>query len=211
MSTQRNRYNEKGLISSALSGKGQEKWIIACPVFRKELEAILAEIELTPHILYMDYTVHINPESMDKELQSSIEKVSSAGQGPRFLVGRECRGIREMTEVVERCGGKIPQCRNCIDMLIGKELVEKLQGERTSLMTPAWIRMIRQSIDDGQWSVTDARLNLGWYDKIVLLDTGVEPLDDEQIMEFYDLIQVEVEIVAVDLSHFKTLLQNLLQ
>jgi len=30
-------------------------------------------------------------------------------------------------------------------------------------------------------------------------------------MEFYDLTQVEIEILPVDLSHFKNLLQELLQ
>ena len=78
-------------------------------------------------------------------------------------------------------------------------------------MTPAWIRMITQSIQDGNWSITDARINLGWYDKILILDTGVEPLSDEQIMAFYDLIQVEIDILPVNLEHFKTVLQNLLQ
>ena len=78
-------------------------------------------------------------------------------------------------------------------------------------MTPSWIRMINQSIADGQWSVTDARVNLGWYNKILILDTGVDPLDDEQIMEFYDLTQVEIDILPVDLKHFKALLQDLLQ
>jgi len=38
----------------------------------------------------------------------------------------------------------------------------------------------------------------------------VEPLSDEQIMEFYNLIQVEIDILPVDLGHFKKVLQNLL-
>jgi hypothetical protein len=96
-------------------------------------------------------------------------------------------------------------------MLIGTEFANTLQENRTSLMTPAWISMINQSIKDGQWTVTDARLALGWYNKILLLDTGVDALSDEQIMEFYDLIQVEIEILPVTLDHFQGLLKDLLQ
>ena len=185
--------------------------LIACPIFQKELESILLELNLAPSIKYMHYTIHNNPLMMEEQLVEKVADAKNATQNVRFLVGKHCKGKRDIADVVEDCNGKIPQARNCIDMLIGSELTRELQKNRTSLMTPAWIRMINQSIADGQWSVTDARVNLGWYNKILILDTGVEPLDDAQIMEFYDLTQVEIDILPVDLKHFKTLLQELLQ
>lgn len=185
-----------------------ETSLIACPIFEKELESVLAELNLAPTISYMHYTIHTNPLMMEEQLSEKI--ATGRGKNIRFLVGKHCKGLRDMTEVVESCNGKIPQAANCIDMLIGDELTQKLQENRTSLMTPAWVRMINQSIADGQWSVPDARLNLGWYNKILILDTGVDPLSDEQIMEFFDLTQVEIDILPVDLKHFKALLQDLL-
>jgi Protein of unknown function (DUF1638) len=198
------------LTNSNLEKHG-DKCLVACPIFRKELESVLGELGSVPQINYMHYTIHNNPLRMEEELQENIAKVSATGKDVRFLVGKQCKSKRDIAEVVEDCGGKIPQARNCIDMLIGDELARKLQKNRTSLMTPAWIRMINQSIAEGQWSVTDARLNLGWYNKILILDTGVDPLSDEQIMEFYDLTQVEIDILPVDLVYFKTLLQELMR
>lgn len=185
--------------------------LISCPIFQKELESVLQELDLAPTIKYMHYTIHNNPLMMEEQLVEKIADAKLTKENVRFLVGKHCKGKRNISEVVESCNGKIPQARNCIDMLIGSELTKELQKNRTSLMTPAWIRMINQSIADGEWSVTDARVNLGWYNKILILDTGVEPLDDEQIMEFYDLTQVEIDILPVDLKHFKALLQELLQ
>lgn len=185
--------------------------LIACPIFEKELESSLLQLNLAPRIEYMHYTIHNNPLVMEEQLVEKIADAESAAQHVRLLVGKYCKGKRDMTEVVDGCNGRIPQARNCIDILIGSDLTNKLQKNRTSLMTPAWIRMINRSIADGQWSVTDARVNLGWYNKILILDTGVEPLDDEMIMEFYDLTQVEIDILPVDLEHFKTKLQDLLQ
>ncbi len=190
--------------------KHGDKCIVACPIFRKELESVLKELDSAPQINYMHYTIHNSPLRMEEELQENVAKVAETGREVRFLVGKQCKGKRDIGEVVKDCGGKIPQARNCIDMLIGDELAKKLQKNRTSLMTPAWIRMINRSIADGNWSVTDARLNLGWYNKILILDTGVDPLSDEQIMEFYDLTQVEIDILPVDLEHFKVLLKKLL-
>ncbi len=185
--------------------------LIACPIFQKELESVLSKLNLAPRINYMHYSIHNNPLKMEEELQSGVEKASKTGGNVRFLVGKHCKGKRDIQDVVNDCGGRIPQARNCIDMLIGSKLTNELQRNRTSLMTPAWIRMINQSIQDGEWSVTDARVNLGWYNKIIILDTGVDPLSDEQIMEFYDLTQVEIEILPVTLDHFQKLLQDLLQ
>ncbi|HID70543.1 MAG TPA: DUF1638 domain-containing protein [Desulfobacterales bacterium] len=185
--------------------------LVACPIFRQELEYLLTELNLAPRISYMHYAIHNNPSKMDDQLQKSIEKSTDTCKKIRFLVGRHCDSEKGIDGVVKECGGQVPEAKNCIDMLIGHELAEKLQENRTSLMTPAWIRMITQSIQDGNWSITDARINLGWYDKILILDTGVEPLSDEQIMAFYDLIQVEIGILPVNLEHFKTVLQNLLQ
>jgi len=185
--------------------------IIACPIFEKELESILAELNLNPTISYMHYTIHTDPLIMEEQLKEKVATPLSNNKNIRFLLGRHCKGIRDMTEVVADHNGKIPRARNCIDMLIGDELTNELQKSRTSLMTPAWIRMINKSITDGRWSVADARLTLGWYDKILILDTGVDPLSDEQIMDFFDLTQVEIDILPVDLKHFKALLLDLLQ
>jgi Protein of unknown function (DUF1638) len=205
------RVESKSSLPESSLEKSGNKCLIACPIFRKELESVLGDLNQVPQINYMHYTIHNNPLRMEEELLENVAKVSATGKEVRFLVGKQCNCKREIAEVVEDCGGKIPQARNCIDMLIGDELARKLQKNRTSLMTPAWVRMINQSIAEGQWSVTDARVNLGWYNKILILDTGVDTLSDEEIMEFYDLTQVEIEIQPVDLDHFRTLLQELLQ
>jgi hypothetical protein len=70
--------------------------------------------------------------------------------------------------------------------------------------------MINQSIADGFWTVEDARLNLGWYDRILLLDTGLAPLDDEMLMAFFELTRVPIEILPVSLDHFRKVVEKLL-
>lgn len=78
-------------------------------------------------------------------------------------------------------------------------------------MTPGWIEMITNLVADDRWTVEDARLSLGWYDRILLLDTQLVPLEDEKIMEFYDLVQVPIEIMAIDLDHFQSVIELLIQ
>ncbi|MEN8189030.1 MAG: DUF1638 domain-containing protein [Thermodesulfobacteriota bacterium] len=189
----------------------QDKCFIACPIFEKELRAVLGLLAETPAIRYMHYSIHNNPSVMENELSTHVEQARAAGEEVRFLVGKNCKGKRDIMEIAEGCSGKVPRARNCIEMLVGREKTRELQQNRTSVMTPAWISMINQSIRDDQWTVEDARINLGWYNQVLILDTGVEPLDDEMIMEFFDLIQVPIDILPVELDHFCGVVSDLLQ
>ncbi len=53
------------------------------------------------------------------------------------------------------------------------------------------------------WDEIDGRINFGMYDRIVVLDFGLEPIDDLAVLEFFDYTQTEIEIVPADLDHFR--------
>ena len=61
------------------------------------------------------------------------------------------------------------------------------------------------------WNEVDVRINLGRYERILVLDAGIEPLTDEETLLFFDLVQVPVEIKKIDLSVFRDLLAKLLE
>jgi hypothetical protein len=61
------------------------------------------------------------------------------------------------------------------------------------------------------WSEVDVRINLGRYERILVIDPGLEPLTDEETLVFFDLVQVPVEIKKIDLSVFRGLLAKLLE
>ncbi len=211
MSKQIASSNLSHLPAIPLKNQAKEKCLITCPIFKNELQAVLDVLGKTPEIRYMHYTIHNNPGVMEQELSEKLSHAKKAGENIRFLVGKNCHSKKNIVEIANSCDGRIPMARNCIEILIGKEKTRKLQKNRTSVMTPAWISMINQSINDGQWTVEDARINLGWYNQILILDTGVEPLDDELIMEFFDLIQVPIDILPVDLAYFSEVIEDLLQ
>lgn len=184
--------------------------LISCPIFAKELEVVLSELSLKPTVQFMDFTVHISSDVMEKELTQSIQTAQNNHAAISLLVGQECKAQQPILHIANECGGALPQEQNCIEMLLGQKRTKELQKNRTSIMTPAWYEMIKSSIEQGLWTVEDARINLGWYDHIILLDTGVEPLDEIMIMNFFELIQVPIDILTINLSHFKQVVQTLL-
>ncbi len=48
------------------------------------------------------------------------------------------------------------------------------------------------------------------YDTIVLLDFGLEPIDDMDVLEFFDFTQTPVDVVPATLDHFKARVAELL-
>ncbi len=60
------------------------------------------------------------------------------------------------------------------------------------------------------WDEVDVRINMGRYDRILLIDAGVATVSDETILSFYDLVQVPIEIEQVDLEYFKNLVNQIL-
>jgi hypothetical protein len=41
------------------------------------------------------------------------------------------------------------------------------------------------------------------YDVVILLDFGLEPIDDMAVLEFFEYVKTPVEIVPADLAHFR--------
>ena len=188
----------------------KKQHLITCPIFAKELAVVLPEIAAEPTVLLMAYNVHTNAKTMEEELAGSIAMARAEGAAISLLVGQECQALQPLSQIAANCNGALPEGRNCLEIILGREKARALQENRTTLMTPAWIRMINSSIADGYWTLEDARINLGRYERIILLDSGLEPLDDEMLMEFFELTQVPIEILPVTLEHFKKVVRKLL-
>ena len=185
--------------------------IITCPVLIEELKKVLRDMAVKPTVHPMDYSVHINADIMEAELRRCTQEIQGARAGIGILVGQQCKACRPISEIAAGCHGEMPREENCIQMILGVEKNTTLLKDRTAIMTPGWITMMHQSIKDGNWRVEDARMNMGWYDQILMLDTGTMPLTDEVLLEFFELTQTPIDILKVDLDYFKQVITNMLE
>ena len=189
--------------------KNITKNLIYCPIFRDELRAVL---DHPSGIIFheLGFDVHTHSAIMQKQLSEAVLESQQRGGGLCILVGKECECDVPISEIAREYNGRLPEYINCIEIFLGREKTLELQKNRTVLMTPAWIQMIQNAIATDLWTVEDARMNLGWYDRILLLDTGVTPISDEEIMAFYDLVQVPIEFMDIDLDHFRSVVEKLI-
>ncbi|MFO7555267.1 MAG: DUF1638 domain-containing protein [Desulfobacterales bacterium] len=110
----------------------------------------------------------------------------------------------------QQFGAGFAPVKNCIEAFCGKH-AEKLEANRTMIMTPGWIRAWPRIMEALGWDEVDVGINLGRYDRILLLDPGLDSLTDDEILMFFDLARVSIEIEPLQLNHFKSILDRFLR
>ena len=151
--------------------------LIACGIFRHELASVLpADNGIAVH--WLDAALHADAEQMKVALDHAIAvHAHDAGHRIHFLFGNGCHP--DICKIAENCGSRIPSVKNCIQAIIGPERTSQLEADRTMVITPGWISAWPDIMKGLGWDDVDVRLNLGRYDRIVLIDTGVAPISDE--------------------------------
>ncbi|MGA7874061.1 MAG: DUF1638 domain-containing protein [Desulfoferrobacter sp.] len=181
--------------------------LVACKIFEKELITTLPPDE-DVEVVWIDAALHADLPKLEKELAGALSADRLSDRDVRILFGSGCHP--DMCQLARRFGAGLAPVKNCIEAFCGLRTKE-LEANRTMVMTPGWIRAWPDIMKALGWDEVDARINLGIYDRILLLDPGVDPLSEDEILAFFDMTQVPVEMEVLDLSHFKATLEKILK
>ncbi|QCQ22276.1 DUF1638 domain-containing protein [Desulfoglaeba alkanexedens] len=174
------------------------KTLVACRIFEDELQACLGA-DHDVHIIWLDAALHADLDRLAAELRAAIDTAKASGGPVQLLFGGGCHP--DLTALAGNLGIIASPYKNCIAWLVGDRIGE-LEKNRTMLMTPAWVRVWPAIMAAMGWNEIDARMQLGRYDRILVLDVGLNSLTDEEIIAFFDLVQVPVEIQLIELTEF---------
>ncbi|MBU3952665.1 MAG: DUF1638 domain-containing protein [Proteobacteria bacterium] len=179
---------------------GKEKDIIVCKIFENELKAVACGCK-DMRFHWIDAASHANPVKMKAEISSAISKIESPESEICFLLGNGCHP--DMCSIAKQHDVLLPEEKNCIHAFLGVERTKELEQNRTMIITPGWLDSWRNIMDGLGWDQVDVRINIGRYDRILLLDPGLIPLNDDALIAFYDQVQVPIEIMEISLDYFK--------
>jgi hypothetical protein len=185
--------------------------LISCGIFRYELEKALPEIEaelgckIVPDFLAPALDV-------DAELlENSVTEKLATHQGEKniLLYGSMCH--TEWPRICGKSGIVYPKAANCAEMLLSPEKKKEFDAEgNVYFLTMGGLKQWKEIYQQGHgWDSTDARVNFGYFEKIIVLDTGVFEIADEELFEFFDFTQIPVEIMRISLDYFKSVLLDL--
>lgn len=180
--------------------------LIACKIFAQELEAALPP-DKDIEIIWIDAALHADLQKLEEELQRVLTAEQSKGVDIRILFGSGCHP--DMCRLARRFGAGLAPVKNCIEAFCG-EKTRQLEENRTMIMTPGWVRAWPNIMRALGWDDVDTRINFGIYDRILLLEPGLDPLTEEEILTFFDLTQVPIELESLDLGQFRETLARVL-
>jgi hypothetical protein len=117
----------------------------------------------------------------------------------------------EWPRVTEKRDTAYPKAANCVEVLLGTEKKKAFdEGENVYFLTMGGLRQWKEIYRQGHgWDDADARVNFGYFEKIIVLDSGVFPVSDEDLFEFFDFTQVPVEVMPISLDHFTSVVLDL--
>jgi len=179
--------------------------ILCCGILARELENLLQDRKAD--ISYLDPALHVDLDKLAAGLKKGLHPAGN--DGAVLVLGTRCHP--DLAELIKGKGVRCIGAGNCLEMLLGSEMTRMDSEAKTFYITGGWLENWRNIFIDGlKWDEIDARQNFGYYDRIVLLDTGLWPVDDLMILEFYEYTQVPIETIPVTLDHMRELLQQVL-
>jgi hypothetical protein len=185
--------------------------LISCGIFRYELEKALPEIEAE---LGCKITTDVLPPALDAKaelLENSVTEklILHGGEKNILLYGSMCH--TEWPRIIGESGVVYPKAANCAEMLLSPEKKREFDAEgNVYFLTMGGLKQWKDIYQQGHgWDAADARANFCYFEKIIVLDTGVFEISDEDLFEFFDFTQIPVEVMQISLDYFKSVLTDL--
>lgn len=175
--------------------------IVACEIFRKELERVAPAC--ADGAVWLPAGLHVDLDQLGEALRRAV-----AGNEATLCLYGACHP--DIDGLASGSGGCRLPGKDCVAAFIDEGQRKAFENARAFVMTPGWLRHWRDIFQRGlHWDNTDARQNFGFYDVVVLLDFGIEPLDEMEILEFFEFTGTPVEVVPASLDHFRGVLEKI--
>ena len=184
-----------------------EKVFVGCSILEEEIKQVMQEMGLQNKIVYIDAALHVNLDRLEEAVRSKLGENSNLGK-PMILVGNKCHP--DMVTIAQEYDGQVVPRSNCIELLLGDQIKELDKDAKIFYITSGWLAKWKEIFIEGLgWDDIDGRQNFGYYDKILLLDLGA-PIDDMDLLEFFEFTQVPIEPYPISLDNLKLELTKLL-
>lgn len=128
-------------VSSRRSTENAMRHLIACEVFRPELERLLGVDHDTFDVTYVEQGLHETPDSLRQKVQEEVRRLEALGASRILLgyglCGRGLAGVTPETSVLI-----LPRVHDCIPVLLGTTQTranECALGGSTYWLSPGWL------------------------------------------------------------------------
>lgn len=181
---------------------------ISCGIFREELEYLMEEKKLDRNVVFLDAVLHVNFDRLKAKLVDALEENSNKQVELKVLYGC-CHP--EINEITGRYGAKRISASNCLEAMIGAEEMQRLDSEaKTFFLSAGWVNHWEEMFIQGTKDFDfDFKSMFGSFKRIVVLDTGIIPIDEEKILKFSEFTKLPVVRKQITLDHLLSLIRDI--
>jgi hypothetical protein len=116
-----------------------------------------------------------------------------------------------MDQILERYGAKKIAAGNCLEAMVGPEEMRRLNAEaKTFFLSAGWVNNWERMFEMGKEDFNfDFKSMFGQYQRIMVFDTGIIPVDEEKIRKFSEFTGLPVVRKTMTLDYFLGLIKNI--
>lgn len=180
--------------------------IIACGIFKDEIERVSADLGFPFRTRYLGPGLHVNFDELKDALNEELKRVSSDGSQGIIVAYGQCHP--RIDEILKPYPAVLVDCQNCVDAFITRKAMEDKAREGLFFyLSPGWLAAWRDIFNRLGWDPEIARLQMGSFKGSIYIDTLKDAASrEEELLEFFDFTNLPFTIMPVELDHFKSLI-----
>ena len=180
--------------------------IIACGIFKDEIERLRADLGFPFKARYLGPGLHVDFDELKDALEEELKRASSDGSQGIIVAYGQCHP--KMDAILKPYHAALMDCQNCVDAFISRQAVEKKAREGLFFyLSPGWLDAWMDIFKRLGWDPEIARLHMGSFKGSVYIDTMKDAQErEEELLEFFDFTNLPFTIMPMELDHFKSLI-----
>ena len=180
--------------------------IIACGIFKDEIERLRADLGFPFKARYLGPGLHVDFDELKDALEEELNRASSDGSQGSIVAYGQCHP--KIDEILKPYHAALMDCQNCVDAFISRQAVEKKAREGLFFyLSPGWLDAWKDIFKRLGWDPEIARLHMGSFKGSVYIDTMKDAQErEEELLEFFDFTNLPFTIMPMELDHFKSLI-----
>lgn len=177
---------------------------IACSIFQKEIEILIAQERITIPFEFIDSELHMKPLELKDVLKRKLK--------PQCLV---CYGKCEPNLDQSPDNNNIIKTEglNCVEIILGKELYRKLRRDGNFFLMPEWTlkweRIFKELLGLSDQALARQFMN-EMHSNMLYVNTGIVPLPYETLKNISEYFDINVDVLNIDLTSLESTINKAL-
>lgn len=187
---------------------GNKMIIIACSIFKTELEKLREEGKINIPVVYLNSMLHMYPQQLNELLDAKIEEYNNL---KIILAFGDCHA--RMVDYENNANITRTPGINCCEIFLGSEKYRAYRKEGAFILLPEWAERWKEVFNDhmGFKSSTNAtEFMKEMHTKLVFVNTE-DKIKENVVKEIVDYIHLPYEVISCPITELESAVLKLIE